>query len=273
MPPKLALFVYVCFVLWLLARDRKREGLSSASWIPTCWVAILASRPASTWLGLGGQIRSADDYLDDYARSPDRKKPRIDLAKSEEWPMARARAANPPTAATATWRTCLFNVETNDMASPLNRNAAYCSRSFVADRRETRDGAPPDPAEVPRNERSRYDPPRGRRSHARARAGRRAVSRLDSRVHEGREARGLARARLGLGSAGDRSAPHPIGRALPVRRARAQPARALPVLRRVRQSGRHDVPVRSCANGTGIPGRLLGLRAFHRQQRRADVDR
>jgi thiosulfate reductase / polysulfide reductase chain A len=31
---------------------------------------------------------SADDYMDDYAKSDDRNKPRIDLAKSAEWPMA-----------------------------------------------------------------------------------------------------------------------------------------------------------------------------------------
>lgn len=30
----------------------------------------------------------ADDYMDDYAKSPERKKPRLDLAKSDEWPMA-----------------------------------------------------------------------------------------------------------------------------------------------------------------------------------------
>ena len=36
----------------------------------------------------GPMPASADDYMDDYAKSPDRKKPRIDLAKSEEWPMA-----------------------------------------------------------------------------------------------------------------------------------------------------------------------------------------
>ena len=37
----------------------------------------------------GGMPINADDYMDDYAKSPDRKKPRIDLAKSEEWPMAK----------------------------------------------------------------------------------------------------------------------------------------------------------------------------------------
>jgi thiosulfate reductase / polysulfide reductase chain A len=35
----------------------------------------------------GGMPVSSDDYMDEYAKSPDRKKPRIDLAKSEDWPM------------------------------------------------------------------------------------------------------------------------------------------------------------------------------------------
>jgi len=36
----------------------------------------------------GGMPINADDFMDDYAKSPDRKKPRIDLAGSEHWPMA-----------------------------------------------------------------------------------------------------------------------------------------------------------------------------------------
>lgn len=31
---------------------------------------------------------SADDFVDDYAKSPDRKKPRVDLVKTEKWPLA-----------------------------------------------------------------------------------------------------------------------------------------------------------------------------------------
>ncbi|OGT88201.1 MAG: molybdopterin oxidoreductase [Gammaproteobacteria bacterium RIFOXYD12_FULL_61_37] len=30
----------------------------------------------------------ADDFMDDYAKSPDRKKPRVDKVKTDEWPMA-----------------------------------------------------------------------------------------------------------------------------------------------------------------------------------------
>lgn len=37
---------------------------------------------------LGALPVKHEDFLDDYAKSPDRKKPRIDLAGSDEWPMA-----------------------------------------------------------------------------------------------------------------------------------------------------------------------------------------
>jgi exopolysaccharide production protein ExoQ len=40
------------FVIWLVRRDEKnRVGLSRATWIPTLWVGVLASRPISAWLG------------------------------------------------------------------------------------------------------------------------------------------------------------------------------------------------------------------------------
>ncbi len=47
--------------IWLIRRDTaQRAGVSSAAWIPTLWVGILASRPLSLWLGLGG----GDDTLE-----------------------------------------------------------------------------------------------------------------------------------------------------------------------------------------------------------------
>jgi exopolysaccharide production protein ExoQ len=52
MPPFLALLFCLAFVVWLArAEQRTRPKLSSASWIPTVWLAILASRPVSIWLG------------------------------------------------------------------------------------------------------------------------------------------------------------------------------------------------------------------------------
>ena len=53
--PKLILLTSLALSWWLIRRDiAKREGLSSAIWIPTIWIAITASRPVSMWLGFGG---------------------------------------------------------------------------------------------------------------------------------------------------------------------------------------------------------------------------
>jgi exopolysaccharide production protein ExoQ len=51
----LILLTFLAFAGWLIRRDKaQREGISSAIWIPTIWVAIIASRPLSMWLGFGG---------------------------------------------------------------------------------------------------------------------------------------------------------------------------------------------------------------------------
>ena len=43
------------FSLWLVARERRREGRASlALWLPITWMLILGSRPVSMWLGLEG---------------------------------------------------------------------------------------------------------------------------------------------------------------------------------------------------------------------------
>jgi len=47
--------IFWVLVIWLIRRDTaQREGISSAVWIPTLWVGILASREISRWLGFGG---------------------------------------------------------------------------------------------------------------------------------------------------------------------------------------------------------------------------
>jgi exopolysaccharide production protein ExoQ len=52
---KFILLVSLAAFWRLIKRDnRLREGISAASWIPTLWVGIIASRPLSTWLGFGG---------------------------------------------------------------------------------------------------------------------------------------------------------------------------------------------------------------------------
>jgi exopolysaccharide production protein ExoQ len=55
MLPKLILLASLALSWWLIRRDvARREGISSAIWIPTIWMAIIASRPVSMWLGFGG---------------------------------------------------------------------------------------------------------------------------------------------------------------------------------------------------------------------------
>jgi exopolysaccharide production protein ExoQ len=65
MPPNLALCIFVFFVLWLFARDRKRPvAVSTSLWIVVIWCAIIGSRPVSLWFGLGKSLETIDDYLD-----------------------------------------------------------------------------------------------------------------------------------------------------------------------------------------------------------------
>lgn len=61
--PRIALIVCLGFIIWLFREDNKRrQGISSAVWIPTLWVGILASRPLSTWLGVGGALENVNEY-------------------------------------------------------------------------------------------------------------------------------------------------------------------------------------------------------------------
>jgi O-antigen ligase len=59
--PQLILVSFLIFAAWLIKRDiERRPGVSSAIWIPTLWVGIIASRPLSSWLGTGGGIDTLD---------------------------------------------------------------------------------------------------------------------------------------------------------------------------------------------------------------------
>jgi exopolysaccharide production protein ExoQ len=58
MLPRLVLFSFLIFVVWLIRRDTvMRGGVSPSVWIPTLWLGILVSRPLSAWFGVSG-IRS-----------------------------------------------------------------------------------------------------------------------------------------------------------------------------------------------------------------------
>ena len=66
--PHVILFACWGFIFWLIRRDMaRREGLSSAIWIPTIWVAIISSRPVSFWLGFGGGSDSLEGSPADRA--------------------------------------------------------------------------------------------------------------------------------------------------------------------------------------------------------------
>ncbi len=53
--PQLILLSYLLFAFWLIRRDiASRPDVSSAVWIPTLWLAVIASRPLTMWLGFGG---------------------------------------------------------------------------------------------------------------------------------------------------------------------------------------------------------------------------
>lgn len=57
----LALLIFLFVAVWLIKRDSsRRNGISTALWIPTFWVAILLSRPLSMWLGFGGGTDSLE---------------------------------------------------------------------------------------------------------------------------------------------------------------------------------------------------------------------
>ncbi len=55
MPPTLALLLCTAFVLFLLGLERRTaRGVSTALWIPTLWMLIIASRPLGYWFGVTG---------------------------------------------------------------------------------------------------------------------------------------------------------------------------------------------------------------------------
>ncbi len=61
----LALLVSSGFVVYLILRDRTFRPMPSwGAWVAFCWILIIGTRPISSWLGLGVQIETPDDYLE-----------------------------------------------------------------------------------------------------------------------------------------------------------------------------------------------------------------
>ena len=62
MPPDLALFLCLIFIIYLLWADTKRTAkVSSALWIPLIWMMILGSRFLSQWLDAGSLSGSLEE--------------------------------------------------------------------------------------------------------------------------------------------------------------------------------------------------------------------
>src|SRR3954454_6217922 len=67
MNPQIPLLGCFAFAFWLCRRDVKTNArsVSPALWLPVLWLAIIASRPVSAWLGSGGEGADSDgDSLD-----------------------------------------------------------------------------------------------------------------------------------------------------------------------------------------------------------------
>ncbi len=70
MYPLLMLTLFLSASGWMILREQKRRPTSAALWIAFIWCAILASRPVSSWLGVGsieagvgGYAAATSDYL------------------------------------------------------------------------------------------------------------------------------------------------------------------------------------------------------------------
>src|SRR5262249_49709350 len=65
MPPRLALALTACFILFLLRRGSKRvEGVSSAVWVPCCWLLVFGWKALSQWLEWRGAAETAEVTLE-----------------------------------------------------------------------------------------------------------------------------------------------------------------------------------------------------------------
>jgi len=55
LPPRLALFLTLAFIIFLFRRDiREKPDVSGALWLPLLWLVLVCSRPVSAWLNIFG---------------------------------------------------------------------------------------------------------------------------------------------------------------------------------------------------------------------------
>ena len=63
MPPPIALLICSAFVLFLLRQEaRASQDVSKATWIPTLWILMIASRSLGAWFGNTAGNDSGNSY-------------------------------------------------------------------------------------------------------------------------------------------------------------------------------------------------------------------
>lgn len=61
----IALVISGIVIFWLFLRDNKIRPMASPGlWIPLAWIAIIGTRPISSWFGFGDDLDSADAFLE-----------------------------------------------------------------------------------------------------------------------------------------------------------------------------------------------------------------
>lgn len=65
MPPVIALFLFICYIVYLFVESRKTHQMTSwGLWIPLLWLLIIGTRPVSMWFGSGIETESLADYTE-----------------------------------------------------------------------------------------------------------------------------------------------------------------------------------------------------------------
>lgn len=65
MPPQLALFICILFILFLLIADYRHEtNVSYGLWVPTLWMMIIGSRFVSRWLDISREKISIETFIE-----------------------------------------------------------------------------------------------------------------------------------------------------------------------------------------------------------------